>query len=346
MDEDFLGSENQNALINILHSLSLEKLYFSCQTRLENINDKILYELEKVGIKEISVGIESLSYRKYRWLKNSVLTRNEYYKKLVLFTRFSNIQKKIPIVLGVNFIFGLPNETIGDMFKTLLFIILLRNKDININKLLILKNTWFYNNSINSTIVNKKVLQNKSYYDLIFTYMMKEKDIAYKQKFFYIYTTFLFLYLMDYSNVGIFNFIYENDLNKNSFYNIKFDENSKKKIDYHNNCFYIPYLKNNNKYMIYDEFYQKLNRYDVSFIDARNNNKVSKSFKCFIIPYCEEKRVYRFYNPKKHIFGLNSENFDLKKKLLEKVQYYSIINPSEYIEIEIIGYSINLKEIL
>lgn len=96
MDEDFFSNMNfSNNVIEIMKKLNLSNLFFTIQTRVEKLNKQIIDNLQKINVKEISVGIESIKYKKIKFYKNLSISKWEYYKRLLLILKYSYLKNSI-----------------------------------------------------------------------------------------------------------------------------------------------------------------------------------------------------------------------------------------------------------
>jgi len=97
----------------LLKKLSKElkwKIKWTCQSRVNTINSKVLKEMKLAGCKEIDFGVESGSPRILKILKKGI-TVSQIIKAF-------NLTKKIGILRGATFIIGTPTETEEDLKLT------------------------------------------------------------------------------------------------------------------------------------------------------------------------------------------------------------------------------------
>jgi len=113
---------------------------WSCNARVNNVNDKILREMKKAGCWLISYGIESGSPKILKRMEKSI-TKEQSLEAL-------RITRKNGIVSKGFFMIGLPGETIDTMEETLEFIKELPLDELNINCFTPFPGTKFYNEAL------------------------------------------------------------------------------------------------------------------------------------------------------------------------------------------------------
>ena len=104
---------DKNWLRNFLEAYRKEiNLPFSCNIRVDRVNEEIIREMYESGCWGISFGIESGSDR----IRNGILNKNLKEKDII---NNSKIIKKYGIRLIITNLMGLPEETLEDAFKTI-----------------------------------------------------------------------------------------------------------------------------------------------------------------------------------------------------------------------------------
>jgi radical SAM superfamily enzyme YgiQ (UPF0313 family) len=84
---------------------------WSCASRVESLNDKILRTMRQAGCYQIGVGVESGSENILRWLAKGTTT--DIMEKGIRRIHLAGMETKVYLMLGT------PQETIGDVTKTL-----------------------------------------------------------------------------------------------------------------------------------------------------------------------------------------------------------------------------------
>ncbi|MDY2728371.1 MAG: radical SAM family heme chaperone HemW [Candidatus Onthovivens sp.] len=137
---------------------------FTFECNIEDINEKLLNLLKNFGVNRLSIGIQSFKKDTLNLLKRN--TEVDYISKIKLAKiYFSNI--------NVDFIYGLPNETIKDIEDNLNIFLSLDIQHISIYSLTVVPGTIFYNKKIQELdddtglkiykMIIKKLKDNKFY---------------------------------------------------------------------------------------------------------------------------------------------------------------------------------------
>lgn len=316
MDENIFADENKAyEIIQLIKKIKLDKIHFSMQTRIENINKDLINKLIEINVKEISIGIESIRYSKFKYLKNSNISKKEYMKKLFNIIKYSYSKD---ICIGTNFIFGLPEEKKIDIYLVLIFALLTKHCDINVN----------YFNLIPSTFFGNKVqkLRNKESFEYhnFFRIIKNKKYLYFRQNFFYLAHLCLFMKYLGVRKLGNLNLYEGNEIFLN-FVNTT----SPKDIIFDGKCFQIPYIEKRSYCKIFNSFNSCISKYRIkkkklrriNIVDCnftifyKNNNKYFKN----ILFINLTKAKYGIYNEQNNKSLCNLNNVLLKKRKLKIV---------------------------
>jgi radical SAM superfamily enzyme YgiQ (UPF0313 family) len=154
-------------------------LPFYCLLRCDVINEELINEIKRAGCFEVGIGIESGDEE----LRNSIL--NKRLKNSTIITA-TNILKKKGIDFHTFNMFCLPNETIKEAIKTVLFNIKIKP---TVAKSLIFQpypGTKFFNENVEKLIINPKF----DLFGLNYEYTKDSKKISRLQKFFMVTVKF------------------------------------------------------------------------------------------------------------------------------------------------------------
>ena len=307
MDEDFFTDINfTTEICKLIEKNQYGNLYFTVQTRIEQINKSNLSLLRKMNVKEISVGIESIQYKKINFFKSLRISKKEYLKKLLMIIKCSHSNA---LIIGVNFIFGLPFESVLDLILILSFVFLLWKCDININYLNLQRNSEFGRNRNKYFSNSVKSDKNENKYNIFFK-ILRLRNITYKQLFFKKLTLYLFLHVKQKLETGFF------DKNTSLLF---FETKTPAEIYFSENKFRIPYLTKKNKHIINLSFYNLLNKYKVNIRKLHKLNFVRADFCIF----ASQKRIQNaiIINLNKKIFTVVQNNIPStlsEKDLIQK----------------------------
>ena len=138
-------------ILNILREKDyLGKIDFSCTIRANMVNDEVILLLKEMGIKSISMGLESGSNKILKYLKRDSIDvkRNENAIKII---------KKHRISVSGSFIIGAPEETKKEALETLKFILKSRLDSFDIYVLTPFPGTLVWDYAVSRGLVSKKM---------------------------------------------------------------------------------------------------------------------------------------------------------------------------------------------
>ena len=130
-----LTIKDLNYLFDIISKLNLsDELEFTFECNLNDINEELLLLLKEKRVNRLSIGIESFNENKLKFMERShTYEEAENAMKLARSLGFDNI--------NVDFIYGIPGETIKDMKKDLDMILKLEPDHVSTYSLIIEDNT-------------------------------------------------------------------------------------------------------------------------------------------------------------------------------------------------------------
>ncbi len=133
--------EHEN-LINLLISLVdlrvKENYEFTIEANPEDIDEEFLKLINRYGVNRLSIGIQSIKENTLKGLS----------RKKIDFKNLINFIKKYIQNINLDFIYGLPGETIEDIKNDIKFIVEMDVPHVSIYSLTVSKGTTFYNQGV------------------------------------------------------------------------------------------------------------------------------------------------------------------------------------------------------
>ena len=111
-DDEFLANKKRfKEFIELLKVSNAKTIQWSCQARVDSINEEIVQLAKANGCTEVFMGIESATPKTLKYLKCGTITVEDVERSL-------KICKKYDLPVHGSFVFGSPNETLADMEQT------------------------------------------------------------------------------------------------------------------------------------------------------------------------------------------------------------------------------------